>query len=335
MIKKAALFFASLFVGAGLFIWAASLIGWNEIRSAFLIFAGWHGIVILLLTFLILFIGMWKWKVILKSQGHDLPLLRLIAPYFSGFSLIYLFPLLVLGGEIFKAALLKDKYKVPWKCGITSIIIDKILEATFFVLAVFAGIIFFLLRIGLPPKNLGLVVVAFLLLSSLAIGFFYLKVFKRQSIIKLLSKFINHERLMDDDVLEAERAIFVFFKSDRRALFQASFLAFLRVAATWLRCWILVLFLGKSISFLSVLPILGFYYIAFMVPIPAALGSHELVQIFAFDAVGLGSSLAPAFTMIQRGAELILAFAGLAAFFKLGIGLLRSLLFKKIDNLVR
>lgn len=332
--RRVLLFFVSLFIGIGLLIGVVRFIGWAEIKTAFLIFTGWHGMVILLLTALMLFLGMWKWKVILKSQGYDLSHQELVGPYLAGFSLIYLFPMVVFGGEIFKGYILKEKFSVPWKNGITSIIIDKILEITSFLITIFAGLAFFLLKIGLPPKNLGIILGGVLLIISAAISFFYFKISKRESMVKIIAKLFNHKKLLNGEILEAEREIFTFFKRKKKALWQASVLAFFRVAVTWLRCWVLILFLGEAVGPLPALSVLGFYYFVFMIPIPMALGSHELIQLFSFTALGLGTSLAPAFTMIQRGAELILALLGIAIFFKLGMGLLRIILFRRLENLV-
>ena len=283
--KKLLLFFLFLFIGIGLLIWIIRFIGWAEIKSAFLIFTGWQGIVILLLTALMLFFGMWKWQIILKSQGYSLSNRQLAGPYLAGFSLTYLFPMVVLGGEIFKGYVLREKFSVPWKNGITSAIIDKILEATLFLITIFAGLIFFLLKIGLPPKNLGIILGGVLIFFSAGIVFFYFRSFKKESIAKLLAKFFNHKKFLNQDILEIEKEIFKFFKLKKRALWQGFGLAFLRVAITWLRCWVLILFLGKTIGALPALSILGFYYFALIIPIPTALGSHEMIQIFSFPFV--------------------------------------------------
>lgn len=334
MLKKLLVFFVSLSVGIGLLVLAVRFIGWQEISSAFFIFAGWQGLIIFLLTLLMLFLGLWKWQVILKSQGYNLSFLKLTGPYLAGFSLTYLFPMITFGGEIFKGYILREKFSVPWKNGITSIFIDKILEFTSFLITIFAGIIFFLLEIGPLPKKLGIALGVFLFIVSFLIGFFYLKIFKKESIVKVLAKLLNRRKFLNVELLEAESEVFSFFKYHKKALFQASFLAFLRVIVTWLRCWLLVIFLGKSIGFLSALSILGFYYFVYLIPIPAALGSHEIIQTFSFSALGLGTGAAPAFTMIQRGAELILALVGLIIFIPLGLGLLQIILFKRLETLV-
>jgi uncharacterized membrane protein YbhN (UPF0104 family) len=69
-----------------------------------------------------------------------------------------------------------------------------------------------------------------------------------------------------------------------------------------------------------------------MIPIPTSLGSHEAIQTFAFNALGLGASSATAFTMIIRAAELLLALVGIIFFFRLGAIVLKDFLFEKIER---
>ena len=97
----------------------------------------------------------------------------------------------------------------------------------------------------------------------------------------------------------------------------------------YFRTWLLIIFLGKSLGALPALSILGFTYLAAMIPIPTALGSHEAIQTFAFNSLGLGASTATAFTMIIRGAELLIALAGVTILLRLGISLLKNNLFKQ------
>lgn len=332
--KKILLFFISLFVGIGLLVWIIRFIGWEEIKSAFLIFAGWHGLVILILTALMLFFGVWKWKVILKSQGYDLPNRQLAGTYFAGFSVTYLLPMLFFGGEIFRGYVLKEKFSIPWERAISSVIIDRILEITAYLVTIIAGTIFFLLKIGLPPRNLGIILLGGLIFFSVILGLFYFKSFKRESIARFFINLFNNKRFPNEEPFDIEKEIFKFCKPKKKVLWEGIGLAFLRVIVTWFRCWILVLFLGKSVGIFSALSILGFYYFAIMIPIPMALGSHEVIQTFSFGALGLGANTALAFTMIQRGAELILAFVGIAIFFRLGMRLLQTVLFRKIENFI-
>jgi uncharacterized membrane protein YbhN (UPF0104 family) len=110
-------------------------------------------------------------------------------------------------------------------------------------------------------------------------------------------------------------------------------LSVFKLSVLYLRNFLLINFLGKKISVLSNLSILAFNLLAAMIPIPAALGSHEAIQLFAFNCLGLGSPAATVFTMIIRGAELIIALFGIIILFQLGFILLKNNLFKKIEKL--
>jgi len=328
--KKFFLFLISLVVGFGLFIWIGRMVGWQEIKRAFLIFKGWQGIVILVLTLLMALVGNWKWKVILKGIGTKISFGELFKSYLAGFSLMYLLPMMVLGGEVFRGYVLKEKNQIPWAKGMASIVIDRILEWTANLTIVFFGILFFLLNIGLPPTKLEIIFGGVFFLFLAGIIFFYFKCFKRESITKAIGRIFNHR--LDSQPLEAEKEIFKFFKPKGKVMWRGFGLSFLRAVIMFFRTWLLIIFLGKGISGLPALSILGFSYLAVMIPIPTALGSHEAIQTFAFKSLGLGLSTATAFTMIIRGAELLIALAGVIILFRLGIFLLKNTIFKKLNN---
>jgi len=331
--RKALLFLISLSVGIVLLIGVVRFIGWQEVRTAFYIFAGWQGIVIILLTILALFFGMWKWQIILKSQGYQISNKQLAPSYLAGFSLIYLFPMLLFGGEFFKGYVLREKFNIPLRKGMISVVIDKIMEETAFLATVLVGTIFFLFTIGLPPRNIAILIAGVILILTSSFSYLYFKIFKKQSIASFLAKRMESNKFLNGHALEIEKDIFNFFRNRDKAFWGSFGLAFLKVGATWLRTWLLALFLGKSIGALPALSVLGFYYLAIIIPIPAALGTHEIIQTFSFTALGAGAGTAAAFTMIQRGAELILAIAGLLIFGKLGVSLLKAAFFRKIGKI--
>jgi uncharacterized protein (TIRG00374 family) len=331
--KKFLLFLFSLLIGAGILIWIGEVVGWREIGKAFSVFAGWEGIVIFFLTLLMILVGTWKWKEILKGEEIKISFKGLLNPYLAGFSLMFLAPILVWGGEVFRAYILKEKHSTPWLKGMASIIIDRILEWTVNLFIIFFGIIFFLYKINIPPKNLGIIFGGVFLVFFLGISFFYFKTFKKESVAKAFGKIFNNK--LDSQPLEIEKEIFNFFKLNKIPMWKAIGISFLRSAVMYLRAWVLILFLGKNIGALSVLSILGFTYLAAMIPIPTSLGSHEAIQTFAFNSLGLGLSTATAFTMIIRGAELLIALAGLVVVFHFGLKMIKKTIFKKIDNFIK
>ena len=331
--KKFLFLLISLLIGVGLFIWIGKVVGWPEIKNSFLVFTGWQGLVILGLTVLTILIGNWKWKEILKGENVKISFRNLLNPYLAGFSVMFLAPILLFAGEIFRGYVLKKNNSVPWSKGMASVFIDRILEWTVNLVVIFFGVLFFLYTIGLPPRNLVIIFGGVFLFFAGGISYFYLKTFKRESMARAILRILGLAKSNQASlILEAEKEIFNFFKPKKKAMWRGFGLSFLRAGAMYLRAWLLILFLGKSISALPALSILGFTYLAVMIPIPTALGSHEVIQTFAFNSLGLGLSAATAFTMIIRGAELIIALVGIIILYRLGIGLIRNTLFKKINN---
>jgi len=334
MMKKLFLFLTSLIVGIGLFVWIGRTVGWQEIKTAFSIFTGVHGIVIFILTFLIIIIGAWRWQEIFKAQNIRISFFEFFKSFLAGFSVMFLAPVLLWAGEAFRGYVLRKKNKVSWSQVMTSVFIDRVLEWTVNLIVILLGSLYFLYKIGLPSRNLLIIFGGVFLLFFSAISYFYFKVLKKESIINLLFKISGLKKIgKGNALLETEREIFNFFRWENKRLQKTLNLSFLRAGMMLLRAWVLIIFLGKNIGLLSSLSVLGFTYLAAMIPIPAALGSHEAIQSFAFNSLGLNVSLATAFTMIIRATELLFALAGFVIVLKTGVVFVKNLFFKKIEKL--
>jgi len=332
--KKFILLIVSFLVGIGLFVWIAKTVGWQEIKNSFLVFTGRDGLVIFVLTLLIMLIGNWKWQEILKGEGIRISFFSLFRPFLAGFSVMFLAPILLWGGEIFRSYILKRNNDVPWTKGLTSVIVDRILEWTANLVVILFGVLIFLLMIGFPPMNLAIIFGGVFLFFTLGISFFYLRTFRRKSMAKIAFRLFGLKNIKDNNVvLQTEKEMFDFFRLKNKTFWTSFILSFFRAGVMYIRTGLLIFFLGKSIGALPVLSILGFTYLAVMIPIPTALGSHEAIQTFTFDSLGLGISTATVFTMILRGAELIIALAGVVVIFRYGILIIKDNFFNKIDKI--
>jgi uncharacterized protein (TIRG00374 family) len=319
--KKFLVFLASLLIGVALLFWIGKTVGWQEIRSAFLVFTGWQGIVILVLTFFTILIGVWEWKVVLSGLGVNIAFKDLFAPYIAGFSIKYLAPMIIFGQETFRSYVLKKKNSLSWSKGITSGIIDRILDFTAELVFIFLGITFFLLKVGPASKDLLIYCFLILLFTIGIVSFFYFKVFKRESILKIIIKPFLSKYKENPAPFPIELEIFNFFKIKKKYMWQGFFLTFFEKTLKLFRTWVLILFLGKFVNFLPALAVVSFSYLTAMIPIPAQLGSHEAIQTFVFEGLGLEASKGVAFAMITKGAELILVIFGMIIFFALGVKL--------------
>lgn len=301
VIKKILFFLISLAAGIGIFIWILKLVGWEKIKMAFAVFTGWQGLVILILTFLMAIIGNWKWREILRDKGVEISFIDLLKAYLAGFSMMFFAPIMLWGGEVFRGYIIKKYSSVSWSRGTASVIIDRVLEWTTNLIVIFVGTFYFILSTGVSLRSIGLTIGLAFIFFIIIISFFYFKSYKKESIVRFLM------RSDYKNPLEIEMEIFDYFRLSKMAMWKGFLISGLRAVVMYFRTWILIFFLGKSINPLSALSILGFSYLAAMIPIPAAIGSHEAIQTFSFNVLGIGASAAPVFTMIIRASELVVA----------------------------
>ncbi len=335
--RKFFLFLVSLFIGLGVFIWVIKFVGWQEIKDAFLVFTGWRGMIIFFLTALAFLVGIWKWREILKSQGNLIPFFQLFKAYLAGFSLMYLFQIFSLGGEFLRGYVIKKENSLPFSKAMASVIIDRILDLTVGFFIIIFGILIFIFKIGLPPSSLIMIFLATFLAFLIGVFLFYYKVLKKESPLKFFLRFFIKKYEKDHSPFPMEEEIFNFFRIKQKIFWKSLGLTFLKNGVLLLRCWSLLFFLGKQVEFLPAFSIFGFYSLAAVLPIPAELGTEDATQLFVFNSFGLTGATATAFVMIIRGADLILALAGLFLFFRLGFKLTEENLlpiFKNDKNVV-
>jgi len=332
--KKVLFFLISLLVGIGLLAWTTNFIGWEKIILAFKVFSFRAGMIILSLTVLANLVRSWRWQTILRNQGYRVPIFRVLEYYLSGNALAFFMPMVIFGGEIFRGYDLKEKYAMPWSKSIASVVIDRISEFTIYTVATILGLVFFVANANLPSYRIDIIIFSVFFLIIALIGLFYFKSFKKESIVRFFLKKFNAQKLDGaETAIEVEKEIFRYFKPNKKIMWQGFGLSFLAELIFLARTFLLILFLGKNISVFSAVSIGAFSSLALILPIPAALGSHDFVQSFVFTALGLGAGTGAAYVLVIRGAEMILALAGLFFFFRLGIHFLQSFLLEKIGKL--
>lgn len=353
-IKNLLFFLLSLLAGIGLFYWIIGLIGWQDIKRAFLIFVGWQGLVILGLTLIIMVIENQRWKDVLNAQEVTLSFKRLWRIFLASFSLRYFVPGALFGGEMFRGYLLNKKHSIGWPKAIASVTIDRILSWTANLVVIFLGIFFFMfnprvaeaLRNGsaqeFSVKNLGIVFASTFIVFAGAMTLFYFKSFREESIFKFFFIFLSSKKKgsrgflanSKEKILKIEQELFNFFKPNKAAMWRGLGFSFLRTGFMLLRTWLLAVFLSKIIGFLSATSLLAFSLLTAMVPVPAQLGVHEAAQAFAFSALGLGAGTGTAFAMFLRATELLIVLFGFIVLAKLGLELFKNRILEKVGKTI-
>lgn len=248
----------SLILGIILFYWITNIIGWKEIKNAFLVFSYWQGLIILSITISVVLVGALRWKEVLKGEGVLISLKDIIKPYLAGSSIVFLTPVIFWGDEVFQGYALKEKYSVPWTKGIASIAIERILEYTGKIPLIFFSILFFIQKISPIPPKLVIILGGIFLLLGIFIIIFYFKAFKKESMVRFFLRTFNLlERNGANSVLDVEKEIFNFFHLAKTTTRRAFELTLLRVALMIIRTWVLILFLANPSNLFLVLALEG------------------------------------------------------------------------------
>lgn len=324
--KKILLFLASLFLGILLFVWVVGKIGWEDVWLVVLTFSVSKLLVILALTIIMLSVGILRWREVLKSQGISITFSRLWGSYLAGFTLSFFAPMIFFGNEILRAYALRDARDVSFTKGMASVIIDRILELAIYLIVIITGVTFFLLNAGTRPSFLLWILAGAILFFGIVLLLF----FKQKGMLRM---FLPHRE--DNGIAEIEQEVLNFFHFKNPFLFKGLLYSVLKSGAAIARAWVLVLFLGKTIGILPVIGVVGFHYVALFAPIPAALGLHDVFQIFAFQSIGMSGSVGVGFALIVRAAEVLIAAFGIIILIRLGIGMLFSMVIERTMRFVQ
>ena len=328
-------------IGLLIFLFVMKIVGWGKINEAIILFSGFKGLIIVLLTFFIAMISCLNWKLILQSQGFNISIKELTKLWLAGFSVSYLTPFTGLGGEALQIYFLNKKFNISWEKSTASVIIRKILSATFFLLFLVTGVLSFCFY-GYSPQGT-IIWLVFLVIGGLfgSLLFFYFKILKKESILRWLLKFIGIKKEKIEGhkngkiIFDTEREIIEFFSSKSRIFWKSSMLAFLRYFLLFFRAGLIIFFLGEGVEALKVLSVYGFTNFALMFPFPAGIGSIEAASAFTFNALGMGAGNGTVYAMTLRAADLFLCSFGIVISIKLGLNLAGKKLLNFTDKLKR
>lgn len=327
--KRFLVFVVFLVVGIILFSSVVRTVGWQEIWNLIQEFWGEKGILLFVLTLLMLFLGVVRWREILRYQGYKISFFSLCKQYFGGFSLSFFVPMVFLGSELFRAYALKEFHQVPLQRGIVSVVVERFLEITTYLFIIGAGIIFLILsKSVLMPVFFWWIISGVVILGG-ALLFFYLKSHRKESIIRMFFPRIKG----NNGFLEMEQEILHFFRLRNRAFWEGLFLSFSKVSFALLRTFVLAGFLGKFIGLFTAITITGFSFLSLLIPIPGQLGVHEALQVLVFQSLGFQGHTGAAFAFLVRAAEFAVAFGGLILFLRLGCLLLNRLFLGNLERI--
>jgi len=339
--RKIILFLVSLLIGLSLFGLVTSSIGIDEIAKAFSSFPVEGLVIILFISFLIVLVGIWRLKFILKTQGYYLSFWKVAEIWFGGFTISYFTPIAIFGGEVFMIYGLKKAFSVPWEKASAAVFIHRVLDATIFFPFLVIGLFTFPFLAGTFPKTKVIIagsIVAAIIIFLLAI--FYIKTFRKESTLEWFLRLfgLSRKKLQNQKggelVLGAEKEILSFFGLKKGRMWKGLAISLLKYFLILIRCVMLIFFFGGSWHLLRALSAYGFFNLATLVPVPAMLGSLEIAESIVFSGIGMGANVGVAFSFVLRSMDLLCAMIGFLLLIKFGIKLIKIKIGEFIDKVI-
>lgn len=335
--NKVIKFALSLLIGLVIFLIVMLKVGLENIEQAFLLFFNIEGLTVVAITVLFVLIGILRWKLILKWHGNEFSFKTLTPLWLIGFCMSFLTPFSVFGGEVFRIYFTKKKLsKISIERAVSSVCIDKLLDSIVFFIFLLAGLFTFF-YFGHMPKNTAFL--SFLLLPFiflLLLLFFFFKRWRKQSLVEWAVKHLKFNKFFGgkgEEVMRvAEEEIFKFFSFKNERFFIGIFLSFLRYGVLLFRTLVLIAFLTGSFGFFKALASYAFTNLAGLMPLPAFLGALEVGQGFVFKVFGFGFGKGTVFSMIWRGADLLVCLFGIFFIIKYTVWIAQEKVFKFFER---
>jgi glycosyltransferase 2 family protein len=256
-----------------------------------------------------------RWAVILESQGHKrINLFRLNKYRVAGQAVSFFTPTAKMGGEGVKTKLMSKRESVPYSQALSSVVIDNAVDLTASGVFFFIGTIIVLLSItaGLATK-IFLSGVVLLFLALLAI--FNYRLFKGKPIIYGVAKKLGLFRMkivrkVERDIMKFDKYLHDFYCKDKKHFYYAMTLSFISWILMFLEYYIAGRMLGFNFSLWMIFLIVTLIGIAYLIPVPMALGTLEAGQISAFSILNISASAGIGLSFIVRAKDLLIAFWG-------------------------
>jgi uncharacterized protein (TIRG00374 family) len=323
MTKKRLIKIVPWLLAAGLLIWVLSAVPladtWSALRqlqwSQILLLIAVNGLILILLN--------GRWWIILRGQGQHISFLSLFGYRMATFGVSYFTPGPHFGGEPLQVYLVEKEQQTPRVTAIAAMSLDKTLELLVNFSFLLGGVIIIIQQQTLGGL-VGSEVVFFAgVLFFLPVGYL-LAIWTHHAPLSWLmalgmrlpfwqrkpswfARFQHAQQTIHSS--EKETAVFC------RCAPVAVTLALLVSIAGWIlmigEFWLMISFLGTSLSLVQLVTALTAARIAILLLLPGSIGALEASQAFAFGAMGLNPAIGISASLLIRGRDIILGTIGL------------------------
>jgi hypothetical protein len=245
----------------------------------------------IILNLFLIFIKTIRWKAFLTTQSLSISIKNAFSIYLSALYIGFITPGRL--GEIIKALYLKQEQVTSFSKGLSSAIMDRLLDLYFLILLGSVGVYYFLKGRGISLEF----VIGFVVILSLLIIILHPKVLNLLThfLFRKITpkKFKNKINESVNEFIEGMNQIInpVLLFGILLTVFSYSFFFF--------QCFLIAKSIGLQISYFDLALIMSIVNIITFIPISiSGLGTREASMIFLFKLIGLSTEAAISFSLL-------------------------------------
>ena len=304
MQRKTVNLIVSLTIGILLF---AAVLGYYGVGSLLDIYQNINLIYLLpylVFTFVVFFINAWRLDVVLGAYNEKAGFWSLLRQNIAGWAVSAVTPSAKIGGEPLKVYMLKKENNIGWRNGSSAVLMDKFIElfgSLFFgLLGLF--VLFLVPGISITIK---LIVAVVMLISFSVLAVVYYMTVKGKGPFTNLFTILRFYRIsrfkkLKGMVKDIENKMAIFFIHHKKE-FLLGFIGYIIYGcATYWEFKFLLLMFGIDLGFFELIIVVVVWGIVNLVPVPGALGFHEVTQSGLFEVMQGSGSTGLAFTLLVR-----------------------------------
>jgi len=264
-----------------------------------------------------------RWWIILRGYGQHIPFLTLLGYRLATFGVSYFTPGPHFGGEPLQVYLVENEQQTSRVTAIAAMSLDKTLELLINFSFLLGGIILIIQQRtlgGLVRSEAALFAGVLLFLpAGYLVGIWthhaplswLMGLGMRLPIWQRKPRWFERFQRAQETIHNSEKETSLFC---RRAPMAVA-LALLVSIAGWMlmigEFWLMISFLGTSLSLVQLVTALTAARIAILLLLPGSIGALEASQAFAFGAMGLNPAIGISASLLIRGRDIILGTIGL------------------------
>jgi uncharacterized protein (TIRG00374 family) len=258
----------------------------------------------------------YRWKIVLASQGiTKVSLFKLNNYKLVGYAVSYITPLAKVGGEPVRAGLLSTREKVPFKKSLSSIVIDKTLELTTSAMFFVVGGIYILMRFAVASQ-LKFVIIVVSVFFVLLFGLFNYRMLRGKSFFHKTFEVlgiwkIKKMKKFSKKLFDFEQLVIKFYHEDRKYFFYTILISLISWILMFFEYMIVGKMVGAAFTPVQIFLVFSFVGVAYLVPIPMALGTLEAGQISVFGLINISAAAGVALSLIIRMKDIFISIIGL------------------------